>query len=39
MLTAEGGVQAGHRAAMSSPSFVGQTWHAQVGGEKFFDQT
>ncbi len=39
MLTAEGGFQAGHRAAMLSPGLVGQTRHAQVGGEKFFDQT
>jgi len=39
MLTAEEGVQIGHRAVMSSPGLVEQTRHAQVGGENFFDQT
>jgi len=39
MLTAEEGAQIGHRAVMSSPGLVGQTRHAQVGGENFLDQT
>src|SRR5438046_2374803 len=35
---AEGGAQTGHRAAMSYPSLVGHTDHAQASGEKFFDE-
>jgi hypothetical protein len=30
---AEGGAQTGHRAAMSYPSLVGHTDHAQASGE------
>ena len=35
---AEGGAQTGHRAAMSYPSLVGYTDHAQAPGEKLFNQ-
>src|SRR4029077_1716114 len=35
---AEGGAQTGHRAAMSYPSLVGHTDHAQASGEKLFNE-
>src|SRR5256886_16680452 len=35
---AKGSAQTGHRTAMSYPSLVGHTDHAQASGKKFFDQ-
>src|SRR5947208_13140629 len=35
---AEGGAQAGHRAAMSYPRLVGYAYHPQAESEKFSDE-